>query len=294
MGLLLPTPSSPTSPPPSPHNMIAKYELSPVPPRASLADRLQPAPELEARHARAQAEEPSRAGQQDGEPTDRQPASPSPSTSLPLVARAARLRACAAENIGQLLSIKQHRGRRTSEVRPELALATFCEGLQQRRARRRGRPFSRTEPSSPESLPARTAWPGVLDIRAEHFVDWQGEHPGEQREIPTGGMPRTMDIILRGEIVDRAKAGEKCIFTGSADRRCRMSASWACPASRNVSIRDDRGADAGGRPNRSRLQACWVCAISPTLAFRSARRARRVVHRRLGRSPPTSTVRRRP
>ncbi|CAI4213010.1 unnamed protein product [Parascedosporium putredinis] len=34
-------------------------------------------------------------------------------------------------------------------------------------------------------------------------------------EIPTGSMPRTMDVILRGEMVDRAKAGEKCVFTGA-------------------------------------------------------------------------------
>ena len=28
-------------------------------------------------------------------------------------------------------------------------------------------------------------------------------------------MPRTMDVILRGEMVDRPKAGERCIFTGT-------------------------------------------------------------------------------
>ena len=34
-------------------------------------------------------------------------------------------------------------------------------------------------------------------------------------EIPAGSMPRTLDVILRGEQVERAKAGDKCIFTGS-------------------------------------------------------------------------------
>ena len=28
-------------------------------------------------------------------------------------------------------------------------------------------------------------------------------------------MPRTLDVILRGEQVERAKAGDKCIFTGT-------------------------------------------------------------------------------
>ena len=28
-------------------------------------------------------------------------------------------------------------------------------------------------------------------------------------------MPRTLDVILRGELVERAKAGDKCVFTGT-------------------------------------------------------------------------------
>ncbi len=28
-------------------------------------------------------------------------------------------------------------------------------------------------------------------------------------------MPRSLDVILRGEMVERAKAGDKCIFTGT-------------------------------------------------------------------------------
>lgn len=28
-------------------------------------------------------------------------------------------------------------------------------------------------------------------------------------------MPRSLDVILRGEMVERAKAGDKCVFTGS-------------------------------------------------------------------------------
>ena len=52
-------------------------------------------------------------------------------------------------------------------------------------------------------------------------------HPGErlrgrQRvkvqensdEIPAGSMPRSIDVILRHEAVEQAKAGDKCIFTG--------------------------------------------------------------------------------
>jgi DNA replication licensing factor MCM6 len=28
-------------------------------------------------------------------------------------------------------------------------------------------------------------------------------------------MPRSLDVILRGEMVERAKAGDKCVFTGT-------------------------------------------------------------------------------
>lgn len=53
-------------------------------------------------------------------------------------------------------------------------------------------------------------------MKQSSFVDWQKVRVQENSgEIPTGSMPRTLDIILRGEIVERAKAGEKCIFTGT-------------------------------------------------------------------------------
>jgi len=28
-------------------------------------------------------------------------------------------------------------------------------------------------------------------------------------------MPRSLDVVLRGELVERAKAGDKCVFTGT-------------------------------------------------------------------------------
>eukprot|EP00965_Chrysotila_dentata_P077851 2568244-Pleurochrysis_carterae.AAC.3 len=34
-------------------------------------------------------------------------------------------------------------------------------------------------------------------------------------EIPAGSMPRTLDVILRGDIVEKAKAGDKCVFSGT-------------------------------------------------------------------------------
>lgn len=34
-------------------------------------------------------------------------------------------------------------------------------------------------------------------------------------DIPSGSMPRSVDVILRGDIVDKAKAGDRTVFTGT-------------------------------------------------------------------------------
>jgi DNA replication licensing factor MCM6 len=47
------------------------------------------------------------------------------------------------------------------------------------------------------------------------FVDFQKVRVQENSdEIPAGSMPRSMDIILRHEAVEKCKAGDKCVFTG--------------------------------------------------------------------------------
>ena len=130
---------------------------------------------------------------------------------LPVVSRIRHLRTDA---IGQLSSISGT-VTRTSEVRPELHQGTFiCEecnnvvyNVEQT--------FRYTEPTHcPNATCNATRW--RLDIRQSTFVDWQKIRVQENSsEIPTGSMPRTLDVIVRGEIVDRAKAGEKCIFTGT-------------------------------------------------------------------------------
>src|SRR5256885_9084627 len=105
---------------------------------------------------------------------------------------------------------------RTSEVRPELALGTFvCEACNTV-VTNVEQTFRYTEPSiCPNGVCAnKQAW--RLDIRNSTFVDWQRCRIQENSsEIPTGSMPRTMDVILRGEQVERTKPGEKCIFTGT-------------------------------------------------------------------------------
>ena len=90
-----------------------------------------------------------------------------------------------------------------------------------------------------ETCMNRQGW--RLDIRQSTFVDWQKVRVQENSsEIPTGSMPRTLDIILRGEIVDRAKAGEKCIFTGALIVVPDVS-QLGLPGVRPTAVRDDKG-----------------------------------------------------
>jgi DNA replication licensing factor MCM6 len=181
---------------------------------------------------------------------------------LPLVSR---VRALRARNIGQLLSISGT-VTRTSEVRPELALATFmCEACRSV-VPDVEQTFRYTEPTQCPNATClnRTAW--RLDIRQSTFVDWQKLRVQENSsEIPTGSMPRTMDIILRGEMVDRAKAGEKCIFTGALIVVPDVS-QLGLPGLRRVAVRDDRGADAGGS-GVSGLKSLGVRDLTYRLAF---------------------------
>ncbi|KAI0311366.1 MCM-domain-containing protein [Amylostereum chailletii] len=131
---------------------------------------------------------------------------------LPLVSAIRNLRT---DKIGTLMSISGT-VTRTSEVRPELLYGSFvcevCGGI----ANEIEQQFKYTEPSlcANPTCGNRVAW--QLQIDSSKFTDWQKVRIQENpSEIPTGSMPRSLDVILRGELVERAKAGDKCVFTGS-------------------------------------------------------------------------------
>ncbi|RXK36244.1 minichromosome maintenance protein 6 [Tremella mesenterica] len=119
------------------------------------------------------------------------------------------------DKIGQLISISGT-VTRTSEVRPELISGTFvCEGCGST-IRDIEQQFKYTEPIMCQNSTCnnRTGW--QLNIEQSKFSDWQKVRIQENaNEIPTGSMPRSLDVILRAEIVERAKAGDKCTFTGT-------------------------------------------------------------------------------
>ena len=182
---------------------------------------------------------------------------------LPLVSRVRQLRT---DSIGKLLSISGT-VTRTSEVRPELYLATFvCEACQSV-VPNVEQIFRYTEPTQCPSLTCmnRTDW--RLDIRQSVFVDWQKIRIQENSsEIPTGSMPRTMDVILRGEIVDRAKAGEKCIFTGALIVVPDVS-QLGLPGVRPEATRDNKNAAGVGGGGVTGLKSLGVRDLTYRLAF---------------------------
>ena len=185
---------------------------------------------------------------------------------LPLVSRIRHLRTTA---IGQLLSISGT-VTRTSEVRPELSLATFtCEACRTA-VLDVEQTFRYTEPTQCPNLTCGNRQGWRLDIRHSTFVDWQKVRIQENSsEIPTGSMPRTMDVILRGEIVDRAKAGEKCVFTGALIVVPDVS-QLGLPGVRPEATRDNRnaprGGDAGGA-GVTGLKSLGVRDLTYRLAF---------------------------
>ena len=126
-----------------------------------------------------------------------------------------RVRDLRTDKIGKLCAI-QGTVTRTTEVRPELLYGTFtclqcgtlAENIEQQ--------FKYTEPALCKN-PACTntkAW--QIDTEKSKFVDWQRVRVQENSdEIPPGSLPRSVDIILRHEAVEKAKPGDKLVFTGA-------------------------------------------------------------------------------
>ncbi|EGV60522.1 MCM-domain-containing protein [Yamadazyma tenuis ATCC 10573] len=124
-----------------------------------------------------------------------------------------RIRDIKTEKIGSLMAISGTITR-TSEVRPELYKASFTCDMCSAIVENVEQIFKYTEPTSCPSCENQSYW--TLNIGKSQFVDWQKVRIQENSsEIPTGSMPRTLDVILRGETVEKAKPGDKCKFTGT-------------------------------------------------------------------------------
>lgn len=126
-----------------------------------------------------------------------------------------RIRDVKSNKIGSLLAISGT-VTRTSEVRPELFKASFTCDLCRAIVDNVEQYFKFTEPTfcPNPTCENRAFW--TLNVARSNFLDWQKVRIQENaNEIPNGSMPRTLDVILRGDCVERAKPGDRCKFTGT-------------------------------------------------------------------------------
>ncbi|CCD26850.1 MCM DNA helicase complex subunit MCM6 NDAI_0I02820 [Naumovozyma dairenensis CBS 421] len=126
-----------------------------------------------------------------------------------------RIRDIRSEKIGSLLSISGT-VTRTSEVRPELYKASFTCDMCRAMVDNVEQSFKYTEPTfcPNPSCENRAFW--TLNVSRSKFLDWQKVRIQENaNEIPSGSMPRTLEVVLRGDCVERAKPGDRCRFTGA-------------------------------------------------------------------------------
>ena len=126
-----------------------------------------------------------------------------------------RLRELKAESIGQLCSFSGT-VTRTSDVRPELLLGSFeciecgtlCQDVEQQ--------CQYTTPATCLNAACANRMKWILSRHGCKFVDWQRIRVQENSdEVPAGSLPRSMEVILRNEAVEQARAGDKVILTGS-------------------------------------------------------------------------------
>ena len=125
------------------------------------------------------------------------------------------LRDLSATNVGSLMALSGT-VTRTTEVRPELLYATFrcmaCNTVVADVAQQ----FKYTEPQvCPNGhCGNRSRW--ELMMEKSNFADWQKIRIQEHSShIPAGSVPRSLDLILRHDMVDMAKPGDNLVFTGS-------------------------------------------------------------------------------
>ena len=132
------------------------------------------------------------------------------------VAGIQKLRGLRCSLIGRLLCISAT-VTRTSEVRPELLYGIFyCAECGTQAGTGVEQQFKYTEPSrcANEACTNMTKW--HLDLTQSKFVDWQKCRVQENSaDIPGGSMPRSIDVVLRHEVVEQIKAGDRALFTGT-------------------------------------------------------------------------------
>ncbi|WCJ33290.1 DNA replication licensing factor MCM6 [Euphorbia peplus] len=179
-----------------------------------------------------------------------------------------RLRELSTAEIGKLVSVTGV-VTRTSEVRPELLQGTFrcldCGGV----IKNVEQQFKYTEPTICVNAMCNNRMRWALLRQESKFADWQRVRMQEtSKEIPAGSLPRSLDVIVRHDIVEQARAGDTVIFTGTVVVIPDISA-LASPGERAECRREapQRKASDVGQEGVRGLRALGVRDLSYRLAF---------------------------
>ncbi|XP_074335699.1 DNA replication licensing factor MCM6 [Apium graveolens] len=178
-----------------------------------------------------------------------------------------RLRELSTSEIGKLVAV---RGvvTRTSEVRPELLQGTFkcleCATIMKNVEQQ----FKYTEPAICLNPMCSKSKSFALLRQDSKFADWQRVRMQEtSKEIPAGSLPRTLDVILRHDIVEQARAGDTVIFTGTVVVIPDIMA-LASPGERAETRREaSQKKNPGGQEGVKGLRALGVRDLCYRLAF---------------------------
>ena len=96
---------------------------------------------------------------------------------------------------------------KTTEVRPELLFGTFSCNACSARVRDVQQQFKFTEPKmcSNPNCTNRFRW-NLESAEGSQFTDWQKVKVQENsNDIPAGSMPRSIDVVLRNDQVEKAQ-----------------------------------------------------------------------------------------
>jgi len=126
-----------------------------------------------------------------------------------------KIRELKCDSISQLTTISGT-VTRTSEVRPELIRGTFtCLDCASTVSNVR-QMYKYTLPTRCSNAECQNTNRFQLNVKQSKVCDWQRVRVQENSEdIPAGSMPRSIDVILRYDVVEKCKPGDKVFFTGS-------------------------------------------------------------------------------
>lgn len=105
---------------------------------------------------------------------------------------------------------------RTHPVHPELVFGTFICLDCQTEVRNVEQQFKFTQPTICRNPVCANRRRFMLDVEKSVFIDFQKVRIQEtQAELPRGCIPRSVEVVLRAEIVETVQAGDRYDFTGT-------------------------------------------------------------------------------